>query len=406
MIIHGLLLEDAHRTPELGWVRIDADRIAEIGYGTPSERPAAGGPSAVITPGFIDAHLHLPQMDVRGCDGMDLLDWLSEIVYPAEMKWEDAHVAEAKALEAHRRMLRAGTLGYAGYLTSHFHSVAAVVQAGRQVPLRAIVGQVLMDRNAPRELLVQESEHQQTRLGEMERGRESLSINPRFALSCSEELLALAGRKAYGGAVVQTHLAETLRESEITHDLFPDDPNETAVFNRHGLLTDRTLLAHCVHLDETQWKLIARRGCIAVHCPAANTFLESGLFDLDAARAHEVRVALGTDVAAGPDLAMPRAARAMIEVAKTRSMIARVPARVHVPSPADVWGLITRGNAEALGFRDMGRLEAGAAADLLVLEPPFNFDEYLIGRLIYTWRDEYIAARVLNGKLIESDWSA
>ena len=97
MILQGLLLESAHRTPEPGWIRLEDGRIAEVGAGAPDRTPEAGGPRAVITPGFVDAHVHLPQMDVRGYDGMDLLDWLSEVVYPAEMKWEDSQVAEASA---------------------------------------------------------------------------------------------------------------------------------------------------------------------------------------------------------------------------------------------------------------------------------------------------------------------
>ena len=169
------------------------------------------------------------------------------------------------------------------------------------------------------------------------------------------------------------------------------------MYDQHGLLTERTLLAHCVHMTDAQWRLIADHRSVVVHCPTANTFLAAGLFDLEAIRTHDVRLALGSDVAAGPDLAMPRVGRAMIEVAKVRAMTG---ASVHVPTPADSWELITRGNAEALGFTDGGRLAVDAAADLLVLEPPFEVDEHLIGRLVYTWQDEYIVARVVNGLLL------
>ncbi len=138
-----------------------------------------------------------------------------------------------------------------------------------------------------------------------------------------------------------------------------------------------------------------------MHCPTANTFLKAGLFDVDAARRHGVRLALGSDVAAGPDLAMPRVARAMIEVAKVRALADHGEPGGWIPTPADVWDLITRGNAEALGFADTGRLEAGASADLLVLRPGLPVDRHLVGRLIYTWRDDYIDRVVLNGTLID-----
>ena len=114
-----------------------------------------------------------------------------------------------------------------------------------------------------------------------------------------------------------------------------------------------------------------------------------------------MRLALGSDVAAGPDVAMPRVARAMIETAKARAMALPGGADVHVPTPAEAWTLITRGNADALGFAGMGRIEPGAAADLLVLRPGLRVDDYLVGRLIYTWRDEYIERVVLNGRLMD-----
>jgi guanine deaminase len=292
-------------------------------------------------------------------------------------------------------MLRAGTLGYAGYLTAHLHGIVAAIRAGHELPLRALAGQSLMDRHAPAALLG----HGTARLAASRRARLSSSVTPRFAVSCSDELLARAGRRAAGGAWVQTHLAESSRECELVSKLFPDAPHYTGVYDSFGLLTERALLAHCLHLSDEEWRLIAARDSVVVHCPTANTFLGSGVFDLDAARRHGVRLALGSDVAAGPDLAMPRVARAMIEVAKMRRMT--IAPEAHIPSPAEAWQMITRGNAEALGWDDTGRLEVGAAADLLVLRPPFPVDEHLIGRLLYTWRDEFIAHRIVAGRRVD-----
>ena len=269
----------------------------------------------------------------------------------------------------------------------------------------------MMDRNGPDALLISPDKHDpvaQTsqkaplaRLAKSNRGRLSLSVNPRFAIACSDTLLARAAVRATEDVFIQTHLAESRRECELVGELFPDDPHYAGVYDRHGLLGERTLLAHCVHLDHDQWRLIAERRSIVVHCPTANTFLSSGLFDLDAARAHGVRLALGSDVAAGPDTAMPRVARAMIETAKVRAMTAPTGQSVHVPTPGEAWTMITSGNALALGFADMGRLVPGAAADLLVLRPELAIDRHLVGRLIYTWRDDYIDAIVLNGRLID-----
>ena len=396
MILQGRLLANPVQAPQPGWLRVDEGRITEIGDGKPPEPPAAGAPEAIICPGFVDAHMHLPQIGAAGCDGLDLLAWLEEVVFPAEQRWHDPDLALADVEQAYRRMLRAGTLGFAGFLTGHHHGVEAAAGVAQEIQLRSIVGQTLMDRNGPEPLLVKAGRRPARPAGS---GRLALSVNPRFAVACSDAALAAAATLAEQGTFIQTHLAESRRECELVAELFPDDPHYAGVYDRHGLLTDRTLLAHCVHLGEDQWRLIAERRSIVVHCPTANMFLCSGMFDLDAARTHGVRLALGSDIAAGPDLAMPRVARAMIETAKARSMT-RGGGRVHIPTPAEAWALITRGNAEALGFTDMGRLEPGAAADLLVLEPNLPIDRHLIGRLVYTWRDDYVTARVVNGRMV------
>ena len=394
-IFQGMLLHDPPIPPEPGWVAVEGGRIADLGHGVPPEKPAAGDEQCIVCPGFVDAHIHLPQINVMGCEAGDLLRWLDEVVYPAETGWESAEVAAAQIRQAHRRMLKAGTLAYAGYLTSHHHGPAVLRREHRATPLRAIVGQSLMDREVPQRLMGQAVD-----LPPIGGDRLRWSVNPRFAVSCSDTMLARAGALAAQRRFVQTHLAESTAECALVRKLFPRDASYTAVYDRHGLLTERTLLAHCLHLSDEEWSLIAGRRSVVVHCPTANTFLQSGVFDLNAAREHGVRLALGSDVAAGPDVAMPRVARAMIETAKARRLMLASDSRI--PTPAEVWSLMTRGNADALGFDDGGRLEAGAAADLLILRPPFAVDRHLIGRLIYTWRDEYIAHRILAGRLVRA----
>jgi guanine deaminase len=215
-------------------------------------------------------------------------------------------------------------------------------------------------------------------------------------------MLILARKKMRDDSIVHTHLAESQRECQMVRELFPNDANYTSVYDRHALLGPRTLLAHAIHLAKEEWALIAQRGCAVVHCPGANVFLQSGLFDLRAAKDHGVRVALGSDIAAGPDIAMPRVARMMIDLAKMRKMA--VDPKAIVPTPGEAWRMMTRGNADALGWEDSGRIEAGAAADFLLLRPPSSFenDEHLIGRLIYTWEDSYIAARIVAGRMHKS----
>jgi guanine deaminase len=394
MILQGRLLIDPASPPMPGWMRLDGDRIESVREGDPlaSVSVDVGGPDHLICPGFIDAHTHLPQFGAIGCDGMELMEWLERVIYPAEARWQDAAVASSQIDVAHARMLRAGTLGYAGYLTSHAHGIGVLAEVLRRERLRAVAGQMLMDRGGPPSLINQSPQP----LRAYEGARLTPSANPRFAPACSSELLTLAGELAGDVFPIQTHLAESRGECAVVRQLHPDSPHYAGVYEKFGLLTPRTLLAHCAHLSAAEWALIRERGSAVVHCPGANVFLRSGLFDLDAAREHGVRLALGSDVAAGPDVAMPRVARAMIEMAKMRAMT--ITPGAWIPAPADAWRMITRGNADALGWSDAGRLEAGAAADLLALRVPFEVDEHLIGRLIHGWEDGFIAARIVDGR--------
>ncbi|RMH27490.1 MAG: guanine deaminase [Planctomycetota bacterium] len=408
MILHGHLLTDPFARPSPGWVRVADGRIAEVritGESPPGDDEAIGGPGRLISPGFIDAHTHPPQFGAVGCDGLPLLDWLERVVYPAE-SWWGRGAAGPMMRAAVRSMLTEGTLGFAGFLTSHGRAAREAIAAlERPGSPRAVVGRVAMDREAPDDLTAED----RWRAGQQPAPsvvaadstsrRVKVSVNPRFAPACSEELLAECGWAARDrpGLIVQTHLAESPDELALVRRLFPDDEHYTAIYDRFGLLGPSTLLAHGVHLSDVEWRLIAQRGCVVVHCPTANVFLGAGLFDLDAARAHGVRLALGSDIAAGPDAAMPRVARAMIETAKTRRLT--VAPGAHVPSPAEAWSLITRGAADALGWADAGRIEVGAAADLLVLRPPDSwFDEHLVGRLIYGWSPGLIEQRIVDGR--------
>lgn len=267
-----------------------------------------------------------------------------------------------------------------------------------------------MDREGPPELISFDQSraalHEQItsiqqQHGESTHQREQVSINPRFAITCSNSSLSQAGGLASDlshAAYIQTHLAESPDEVQLVGDLFPNDSSYAAVYDRHGLLTAQTLLAHCLHLDPQEWQLIAARESMIVHCPTANTFLQAGHFDWRTSSEHNIRVGLGSDVAAGPDVAMPRVARAMMDVAKLRRMT--VDPSALVPTPSDAWRLITRGNAELLGWDDAGCVQPGYSADLLILKPDLPLDDWLISRLLYTWQDDYITHRIVAGRLL------
>lgn len=413
-VVQGQLLHDPSRAPEPGWVRLEGDTIAELGFGdrTPGANgPLLGSPSLLVCPAFTDAHFHVPQIQSIGCDGMLLLEWLDRIVYPAEGWWGRGGATPATRA-AIRAMIRAGTAGFAGYLTSHAQGSAEAIDLLGRTPLRFHVGRVVMDRHAPADLTREDVERARMRPPpsvlmpvRSSAPRQHISANPRFAIACSDELLAEVGweckRPERSHAFIQTHLAETMDECAMVQTLFPWAEHYAGVYERFGLLTERTILAHGLHLRREEWELIAHRRCILATCPGANVFLKAGLFDLDSARDFNVRLALGSDVAAGPDVAMPRVARQYIEVAKLRALCG---AGLHVPTPAEAWTLITQGNAEALGWNDCGRLAPGCVADLLLLRVPDLWrDEHLIGRLIYNWSEDLIEHRVFAGRVVGPD---
>ncbi|MEO1129024.1 MAG: amidohydrolase family protein, partial [Planctomycetota bacterium] len=370
-----------------------------------------GAHDRVICPAFTDAHLHFPQIDSVGCDGMHLLRWLDEVIFPAEIWWGRGQ-AMSMARTAVRRAAMQGTVGLAAYLTSHAEIGRDVIGwLTSRTPMRTAAGRVAMDRAAPEDLTGADRERARMTPTPSpiipvpegaDASRHRSSLNPRFAVSCTPELLAEAGWFAgeQPEVLIQTHLSESLEEVQLVKELFPDEPHYVGVYDRFGLLTDRTLLAHCVHLSSDEWEMIRARRAVVVHCPAANIFLQSGLFDLDAAREHGVRFALGSDVAAGSDIAMPRVARGMIETAKVRKLT--IAPKAAVPSPADAWDVITRGNAEAVGWTDGGRLAVGCQADVLVLRVPETWhDEHLVGRLIYNWSSSLIETRVFAGRVFD-----
>lgn len=408
MIISARLLIDPSSPPVPGWVRTEGDRIAQVGEGAP---PGAhfdlGGASRILTPAFVDAHLHIPQFGAEGCDGLPLLEWLDRVVFPQE-RFFGSSAATVVARTAARALVREGTFSCAAYLSSSGEASRAALSVLEGARLRATAGRVQMDRGAPDDLTAEDRARRAGRpapalaLEPSAGSRCRASLNPRFAIACSEELLAECGwlARERPDLFVQTHLAESPAECEAVRALFPDDRSYTGVYDRFGLLHERTLLAHCVHLSSEEWGTIAERRSVVVHCPTANLFLRSGLFDLDAAREHGVRLALGSDVAGGPDPSMARVARAMIETAKARALALRRP--VHVPTPAEAWSLITRGNADALALPDGGRLEPGAAADLLLLRVPEHWlDEHLVGRMLYGWSPNLIEKRILAGRVID-----
>ena len=391
--------DDGGWSAPAGAIRIEDDRIAEVDASGEFRGDAIGGEDAWIFPGFIDAHVHLPQFDVIGCHGLPLLDWLQRHVFPAESRWADVDFASAMTDRVCDQWLSAGTTSVAAYATSHPKSAAAAIGVMSRRGVGGLVGPVLMNRFGPPALIDDPDRQIDGTAALLSRhppgGRVSVAVTPRFAVSCDADMLAAAGRlAAEHDANIQTHLSETLVECDQVRELF--GKGYVDVYDDAGLLTPRTILGHGIHLDDEDRSRLRQRGAIVAHCPTANDFLASGRMSLSDNRASDVRVALGSDIGAGFERSMVRVARAMLLTAAAADPERPPPAAI------DGWRSITRDAADVLGWTDRGRLHVGATADVVVVRPTLDragitagrsgrdADERLLSQMLWAWDDRWI----------------
>lgn len=422
MIVTGqLLLPTTGPCPGLGLVpggiRIDPDSgtIAEVFDMQGGPAGDLGGHGAIIAPGFVDAHVHLPQFDSIGVHGRTLLDWLDRVIFPAEVRWSDANYAAAMAGRVAERLLSCGTTSVCAYATVHHESARRAMAALSAAGVSGLVGQVLMDRNAPPEL-TRPAGQLLAEAARLERvGRVAPIITPRFAVSCSEELLRGAGALADStGQRIQTHLAETLEEGAFVASLF-GGLAYTEVYRRCGLVREGTIFAHAIHLSQQAIGDLAKAKCVVAHCPTANLFLQSGRMNRGGLASAGIGCALGSDVAGGHEVSMVRVAQAMIETVTNAKLSAGESdgqrATAEIPTASQAWWQITAGNAGLLGLDraaaggtglPVGRLAAGYAADLVVIRP--GLDRLLespdpLGALLWGWDDRWITQVITGGRV-------
>ena len=320
----------------------------------------------LIVPGFIDCHVHFPQLDIIGSFGAQLLDWLHQYAYPAEERFADPDYAREVASVFVDELLRNGTTTALVFGTVHAHSADAIFEAAEARGMRLIAGKVLMDRNCPASL----RDDPQTGYTESKaliekwhgKGRLGYAITPRFALTSSGEQLAAAGRLAaeYPDVWVHTHLAENMEEVEEIARQFPESRSYLDVYDQFGLLRERSVFAHCLHMDDTDRAMMAEKGGAAAFCPTSNLFLGSGLFRLSAMRQAGIRCGLGTDVGGGTSLSLLRTASEAYKVLHLQE---------HALPAMRALYLATLGAAEALDIGDkVGSFRPGREADFVVLD--------------------------------------
>jgi len=331
------------------------------------DTPVDSFPGRLITPGFVDLHVHFPQTDIVAAYGAQLLDWLDRHVFPAELAFADpAHAAEAAGFFV-SELLRNGTTTALVFGSVHKGSVEALFAEALKRNMRLIAGKVLMDRHAPADLLdtVEDGRRETLELiaDWAGKGRLGYAVTPRFAITSTPQQLAMAGEllAAHPQAWLQTHLAENELEVAETAALYPDATDYLNVYERHGLVGPRSVFAHCIHLGGEALDRMAAAGASAAFCPTSNLFLGSGLFDLKAAQEHGVKVGVGTDVGAGTTFSVLHTLGDAYKVGQMRGTTL---------DPYQAFYLATLGGARALGLGDrIGNLAPGKEADFLVLDP-------------------------------------
>ncbi|HEY6057684.1 MAG TPA: amidohydrolase family protein, partial [Candidatus Limnocylindrales bacterium] len=300
---------------------VSGGRLGPIGIATPGDGSPEALPPIVdlrpwlVLPGLIDLHAHLPQLPHAGLGaGLDLLSWLERYIFPLEREF-DEEAANRLAPDAFRAFAMVGTTTVLAYAAIFEPSTDAVFRAAEAHGIRAIVGKVMMDRltydtteRRPAEILelsLRQSADLCARWDGRDGGRLRYAFTPRFAVSCSADMLRESARLAAStGAYWQTHLAEDRAELAEVARLFPDARGYLDVYDRAGALGPRTILAHAIHLSGPEVARLAETDTRLAHCPASNLFLGSGLMRLAAYREAGIVVGLGSDVSGGPDLSI------------------------------------------------------------------------------------------------------
>jgi guanine deaminase len=402
----------SYRSWDDGFVAVEDGRIAAVGdiAEAPEDAEVVDlGRGALITPGLIDTHLHAPQLEMIGSYGGHLLEWLNRYTFPTERKFEDPVHARRVATAFYDELLRNGTLTALIFSTIHHDATEIFFEEAERRGFRGIIGKTMMDRNAPEYLLdasPAKSYDESRALLQAWHGRGLLryAITPRFAPTSTPELLEAAGalKKEFPDAWVHTHISENPNEVQWVQELFPE-AEYADVYDRYGLLDEKSVLAHGVWLTAEELDLLARRKSRIAHCPNSNLFLGSGLFRLHRVLDAGVVVGLGSDIGAGTT---PSMFNAMADAYKVQQV-------QHVSlSPFHLWYLATLGGARALTLdAETGSLEPGKSADFLVLDlhatPLLSMRtgrasslEDLLAGLIFMGDDRAVKRSVIAGRTV------
>lgn len=320
----------------------------------------------LILPGFIDTHIHFPQTEMISAYGEQLLEWLNKYTFPTERKFKEKTYAKKIAAFFLDELLKNGTTTALVFTTIFPESVDAFFEEARDRNLRMIAGKVMMDRNAPDYLKdTAKSSYEETKklIQKWHKTDRLLyAVTPRFAATSTEEQLQLAGKllQEFPDVYLHTHLSENVKEVVWIKELFPHCANYLDVYDRAGLVCDRSIFAHGIQLSEAEFKRLSEANSAIAFCPTSNLFLGSGLFKLNHVKSKEtqIEVGLGTDVGAGTSFSLLQTANEGYKISQLQGQKL---------SPFQALFLATLGGARALNLEaKIGNFNKGKEADFIV----------------------------------------
>lgn len=354
----GVLLVENGRVKAVG----SAENMAQQGLDLQQCRHT---PDHLLMPGFIDSHIHYPQTSVIASYGEQLLDWLNNYTFPTELQFSDPDFAAVAADAFLKFLLQNGTTTAMVYTTVFAQSTHAFLSAAEKMNMRMIAGKVMMDRNAPADLLdtPASSDADCRELIEVwhNNGRLQYALTPRFAPTSSPEQLTVTGQlyRDYPGIYLQTHLSENQQEIAWIKSLYPSARDYLDVYDHYGLLGPRSVFGHGIHLSDAEVARLAQTQSGIAFCPTSNLFLGSGLLNMARLEDAGIPVSLATDIGGGTSFSQLRTLAEAYKVLQLQGQC------LH---PLKGFYMATLGNARALQLDNcIGNFEKGKEADFILI---------------------------------------
>jgi len=366
----------------------------------------------VITPGLIDTHVHLPQYDVVAMDGFERPEWLDNYIFPAEKRFESTEVAREASARFFTDLKANGTTTACVYGTVHKDSTDVAFEEARRSGLRIFMGKVMMDQNSPEFLQEKTADSLETseelcrKWHRKERGKLNYVFTPRFAPMCSLDLMKQVSKLAMKyDAYIQTHLSEDRGELRLVKALFPNYRNYTHVYESANLLTRKTIMAHCIYLDDDELSMLRKYSTKVAHCPSSNFFLKSGIFNAARITDAGLDVGLGSDVGGGPNLSMLREMCNACYMSKVNYILSE--GNSNSIDSTFAFYLATMGGAKVLGLDHVvGNFSIGKEADFIVvdagkIDPLKNSrgrkGKEMLSQLVHRGDDRVVSATYVQG---------